>query len=707
MTNIEILKRLYKDYTKKYLHKIFLAVFFSILVAGSTSATAWLLDPAIEKIFINKDQTLIFIIPILIIAAFSTKGISLYMAKVLMIKVAEEVKKKIQIDMLSSFIKADTEVIDSKHSGKYISNLNFDVGQITGMLSNSFLNFFKDGLTLIGLLTVMFVQNWRLSLIAIIMIPLASFTAKKLGKRMGKVTTEAQEKSGDLNKYLIDLFKNHKIIKIFQRENYENKRITHCEIHPSLILGLMANQIIFPENNPYPRDAFSCGQAKQSVSLYHSNYQNRLDKSAFVLNYGQIPLTKSRYLNFTTQEEHPYGENAIVAIMCYSGYNVEDAIIVNEGSLKRGLFSTTYYNTYEAHEEHEKVGNLSISSKFMNVNDVNITGLKPGYDYSNLDVKTGIIKENTIVTDKSVIIGKATNSITALDTYIDNSIVAKKGQVGIVDKAFITKGEEGTRISKVRIRAERIPHIGDKFCSRAGQKGTIGIVLREQDMPCTKDGIRPDIIVNPHAMPSRMTIGHLVETIISKVGSVYGAFGDCTAFQNKGSKHKEFGELLTRSGYHSSGCQILYNGMTGEQLETEIYFGPTYYLRLKHQVKDKVQSRARGRVALLTRQPTAGKAMEGGLRFGDMEKDTLIAHGASLLLKERFDSDIDTVYVGDRTGDIAEYNPVSDKFESVLEPQENVSKIRIAYGFKLLLEQLKSMGIRPYVTLKSKFREVQ
>jgi len=224
MSNLEILKRLYNDYTKTFIIKIILAVFFSVLVAGSTSATAWLLDPAIEKIFINQDQTLIFVIPILIILAFSTKGISLYMAKVIMINVAEEVKKKIQIDMLSSFIKADTQQIEDKHSGKYISNLNFDVNQITGMLSNAFLSFFKDGLTLLGLLTVMFLQNWRLSLIAIIMIPVASITAKKLGKRMGKVTTEAQEKSGDLNKYLIDLFKNHKIIKIFQREKFENER---------------------------------------------------------------------------------------------------------------------------------------------------------------------------------------------------------------------------------------------------------------------------------------------------------------------------------------------------------------------------------------------------------------------------------------------------------------------------------------------------
>ena len=224
MSNLEILKRLYIDYTKKFLNKIFLAVFFSILVALSTSATAWLLDPAIEKIFINKDETLIIVIPFFIIIAFATKGSSVYMAKILMIKVAEEVKKKLQTDMLSSFIKADTEYVENKHTGKYISNLNYDVTHITGLLSNSLLNFFKDGLTLIGLITVMFVQNWQLSLIAITMIPFASVVAKTLGKRVLKVTTEAQEKSGDLNKYLIDIFKNHKLIKIFQRENFEKER---------------------------------------------------------------------------------------------------------------------------------------------------------------------------------------------------------------------------------------------------------------------------------------------------------------------------------------------------------------------------------------------------------------------------------------------------------------------------------------------------
>ena len=220
----KIFKRLYQEYTKRFVGKILLAAFFSIIVAISTSATAWLLDPAIEKIFINKDQTLIILIPLAIIVAFSAKGISLYLAKLLMINVSEEVKKILQTDMLKSFIKADTEIIESKHSGKYISNLNFDVNQITKMLADAFLSIFKDSLTLIGLLCVMFFQNWKLSLIAIIMIPLASITAKVLGKRMNKISTQAQEKSGDLNRYLIDLFKNHKIIKIFQRENFENMR---------------------------------------------------------------------------------------------------------------------------------------------------------------------------------------------------------------------------------------------------------------------------------------------------------------------------------------------------------------------------------------------------------------------------------------------------------------------------------------------------
>ncbi len=502
-----------------------------------------------------------------------------------------------------------------------------------------------------------------------------------------------------------------------KREDFLKKRITHCEIHPSLIFGLMANQIIYPENNPYPRDAFSCGQSKQAVSLYNSNYHNRFDKSCFVLNYGQIPLTKSRYLKYATQEQHPYGENAIVAIMCYTGYNVEDAVIINEGSLKRGLFRTTYYNTYQAYEELEKMGSINIEKKFMNVLDNNVIGLKAGYDYQQLDKKSGLVKENTIVTDKSVIIGMGSNSIDHIDTFIDNSIYAKKGQVGIVDKSFMTEGEEGKRIAKVRIRAERVPQIGDKFCSRAGQKGTIGIILPEADMPCTEDGIRPDIIVNPHAMPSRMTIGHLVETLTSKTACIYGGFGDCTAFTNKGPKHKEYGEMLTKEGYHSTGNQILYNGMTGEQLETEIYFGPTYYLRLKHMPKDKINYRARGPRTALTRQTVQGRANNGGLRIGEMDRDCLIAHGMSGFIKESMMVRGDEYYMAicNKTGCIAIYNennniflsPMADgpvKFAGNLVDDLNIinvskfgrdfSVIAVPYAFKLLMQELQAMNVQ-------------
>ena len=222
MKNSEIYKRLYRDYSKKYLKKIFISICFSILVAGSTSSIAWLLDPAIKKIFIEKDQSLIFLIPLMIVVAFTTKGLSLYFAKATMISVGENIKKNLQFDMVKSLINTDTQIIDKKHSGRFISNLTYDVNHITALLSNAILTLFKDSLTLIGLLAVMFTQNWKLSLISIIMIPLASLSAKSLGKRMGKITTEAQEKSGHLTKFLVELFKNHKLIKIFQKESFEN-----------------------------------------------------------------------------------------------------------------------------------------------------------------------------------------------------------------------------------------------------------------------------------------------------------------------------------------------------------------------------------------------------------------------------------------------------------------------------------------------------
>ena len=499
-------------------------------------------------------------------------------------------------------------------------------------------------------------------------------------------------------------------------DTFVKKRITHKEIHSSLILGLMANQIIFPENNPYPRNAFSCGQGKQAVSLFHSNYRNRLDKTALLLNYGQIPLTKSRYYDYATKNEHPYGENAIVAIMCYSGFNVEDAIIVNKGSLDRGLFKTTKYAMYETHEEMENIGDSKINTRFMDINNNNVIDKKSGYDYTKLD-SNGLIKINTIVDDKTILIGKSMINIENTNTYIDMSIAPKKGEVGVVDKVFMTSGLEGKRIAKVRIRSIRTPVMGDKFCSRAGQKGTIGIILDEIDMPTTNNGLKPDIIVNPHAMPSRMTIGHLVETITSKVGCIYGGFGDCTAFCSKGLQHEIYGKYLTKAGYEKLGEDVLYNGMTGEQLETSIYIGPTYYERLKHMPKDKINYRARGPREVLTRQTVHGRAKGGGLRVGEMDRDSIISHGLSSFMKESMlvRGDEFKVAICNQSGCIAAYNenldiylcPFSDgpiQFDNITEYNANLinknkfgrtfSIVTIPYAFKLLMQELQTMNVQ-------------
>ena len=507
----------------------------------------------------------------------------------------------------------------------------------------------------------------------------------------------------------------------------ENKLYTHMEIHPSLLLGVMGNQVVFPENNQLPRDLFACGQAKQAVSLYHSNYPVRMDKMGVVLNNGQIPLIKSRYLKYINEEEHPCGENTIVAIMCLNGYNVEDSILFNEASLKRGLFRTTYFTTYDSKEETAKKsgvdegGNKTYGSEtnsyFANIETKNVVGLKEGYDYSELD-QYGLVKENTYVNDKTVLIGKVSDSLEDPEVVIDASTFTKKGQEGYVDKTFITEGEQGSRIAKVRIRNERIPNIGDKFSSRCGQKGTVGIVIPEQDMPFTDNGLRPDIIINPHAIPSRMTIGQLLETVMGKACSIYGAFGDCTAFVNKGSKHKIFGELLVKEGFHSSGNEILYNGQTGEQLEAQIFFGPTYYMRLKHMVKDKINYRAKGPRTVLTRQTVQGRANDGGLRIGEMERDGLIAHGITNFLQESMLVRGDDYYMAicNKTGTIAIYNNSSNifispfvdgplKFNQSIDAKtmniENISRfgrsfsiIRVPYAFKLLYQELQTMNVQ-------------
>jgi len=494
-----------------------------------------------------------------------------------------------------------------------------------------------------------------------------------------------------------------------------NKYYTHMEIEPSLILSVMSNLVIYPENNPITRSAFSCGQSKQAVSVYHSNYQMRIDKMGVILNYGQVPLIKSRYLDYINREEQPYGVNAIVAIMSYTGYNVEDAILINEGSLSRGLFRTTYYSMYEAREESSKVTGMN-NSKFANIEKNNVIGKKKGYDYSFLD-DYGLIKENTELNDKMILIGKINSNLANKETWIDDSIKPKKGQLGYVDKSFITLGEEGFNVAKVRLREERIPAIGDKMASRAGQKGTIGLIIPEGDMPYLEDGTRPDLIINPHAIPSRMTIGQIVESMFGIACVSYGGFGDCTAFQVKGSNYNTYGPMLTKAGFNHTGNHIVYNGMTGEQIQANIYMGPTYYMRLKHMVKDKINYRARGPNQQLTRQPVQGRANDGGLRIGEMERDSVCAHGLAYFLNESFLIRGDEYYMAvcNKTGAIAIYNEAKNLFLSPYSDGpinfhtnpdgtiniKNLSKfgrsfslLRIPYSFKLLIQELQVMNIQ-------------
>ena len=498
------------------------------------------------------------------------------------------------------------------------------------------------------------------------------------------------------------------------------EQYTHREIHASFLLGVMGNQVVFPENNQLPRDLFSCGQGKQAVSMYSTNYQNRIDTMGVVLNYGQIPLVKSRYLKYINNEKNPYGVNTIVAIMCYSGYNVEDSIIFNQAAIDRGLFNTSYFSSYETHEEINEGNDSRV--EIMNVLDKDVTTKNPGYNYTHLD-KDGLIRENTKLDDKTVMIGQASvsNYSTRDKMMVDASVTASKGQTGYVDKAFITEGE-GTRTAKIRVREERMPEIGDKFVSRVGQKGTCGVILKEVDMPYTSNGVRPDIIINPHALPSRMTIGQLLEMLMGKVHLQYGGFGDCTAFNNKGLKAETYGNILNKMHFHNSGNEVLYNGMSGEQIKSDIFIGPTYYLRLKHMVKDKINYRNTGPNTLLTRQPVQGRSNDGGLRIGEMERDGLLANGMTKFVQDSFltRGDEYSMTVDNASGMIAICNPQKNLFISpvvdgpliddlslvakCIEDQsilENVSKhektfsaVKLPYAFKLLIQELTAINVQ-------------
>ena len=476
------------------------------------------------------------------------------------------------------------------------------------------------------------------------------------------------------------------------------KLFTHCEINPSTILGILASCIPFPQHNQSPRNTYQCAMGKQAMGMYVSNFDKRMDKTAYVQTYTTRPLVDTRVMNFIKINQIPSGNNVIVAIMCYSGFNVEDSVLINRGAIERGLFSATIYHT-EKDEEKKIHGDEEIRCKA----DKNKTkGIKFG-NYDKLN-KNGLIPENTKLENNDILMGKVIpikenrNDHTKLVKYKDASIIYRTKESCYVDKNYINRNGDGYTFGKVRTRSYRIPNIGDKFSSRHGQKGTVGLILNPEDMPTTSGGLVPDIIINPHAIPSRMTIAQLKETLLGKALVELGMFGDGTSFGDLSIE--EICNELQKLDYERHGNEILYNGMTGEQLETDIYIGPAFYQRLKHMTMDKVHSRARGPMVILTRQAQEGRARDGGLRYGEMERDCMIAHGCSAFNQDRiyYCSDTFSVYSCMECGLIAVYN--NDKgihFCKNCNNRRNFNRVNIPYANKLLFQELMTMNIVPRI----------
>jgi len=479
-------------------------------------------------------------------------------------------------------------------------------------------------------------------------------------------------------------------------KNGDIYRYTHCEIHPSTIFGILASCIPFPGHNQSPRNTYQCAMGKQAMGMYVTNFDLRMDKTAYVLTYPMRPLVDTRIMNLIQLNKIPSGSQVIVAIMTHSGYNQEDSILFNQGSIDRGLFQATIYHT-EKDEDKKINGDEEIRCK---PDRSKTKGMKIA-NYNKIN-KNGVIPENSLVENNDVIISKiipiknARNDPTKVIKYEDQSRVYSTKEETFIDKNIIARNGDGYKFCKVRLRNVRKPVIGDKFSSRHGQKGTIGNIIPECDMPFTSSGLKPDIIINPHAIPSRMTIAQLKETILGKVLLELGMFGDGTSFGDL--EIKDICKELSKVGYESHGNELLYNGLTGEQIETSIFIGPAFYQRLKHMVSDKMHSRSSGPVVSLTHQPSEGRCRGGGLRYGEMERDCMCSHGASRFNKGRlYDaSDSFQVYVCKKCGLIASYN---DKrhihFCKTCENRTDFAFVKVPYAFKLMSQELITMNVAP------------
>ncbi|OGI15798.1 DNA-directed RNA polymerase subunit B [Candidatus Micrarchaeota archaeon RBG_16_49_10] len=480
------------------------------------------------------------------------------------------------------------------------------------------------------------------------------------------------------------------------------KEHTHLELDPTVILGISTSLIPFPEFNRGDRVNFGSKMVGQSIGLFLLNFLRRVDTKSNIMVYPQAPIVKTHMHDIINTEDHPGGQNLIIGIMSYKGFNMEDGVIINKASIERGLFWSYLFRTYETEEKRYMGGQEDV----IGIPEPGVRGYGGEDVYKHLS-EDGIADPETEVTSEQIIIGKTSplrflgsldQFITGLENVRETSIKLRHGENGIVDRVFLTESNDGNKLIKLVIRDLKRPELGDKVASRHGQKGVIGLIVPQEDMPFTKDGIIPDLLFNPLGIPSRMTMGKLLEIIAAKMASLEGKSIISPPFHS--IPESELREKLKSFGFSDDGRENLYVGETGTKFQERIFIGSVFYQKLDHLVSNKIHARSRGPTTLLTKQPTEGKAKRGGLRLGEMEKDALIAHGSSLLLKERLDSDRAKLFVCKTCGLFSVEDRAKNKVYCAVCGDSKATPVEISYAFKLLLDELKSMLIYPKIVVK-------